>query len=232
MKKISVLILLLLCISAVPGCKKPVKNPTGAYFTAEITAVYETYFLVKVTEPGSCGIALESPVHVSRKTVPEEESFSAGDVIRVSFNGNVMETYPLGLGEIYSVEKIRSASVPDWGIKLSAQDVTCSGMKLICEHSGTASSGSLTTGSYYVIERLKGKDWLRVSYKELGEWEVGWDDVAYTIRENGAVDWEINWEWLYGDLPAGQYRIGREIMNSNETGSYEKAIFYAEFTIE
>ena len=41
-----------------------------------------------------------------------------------------------------------------------------------------------------------------------------------------------NWEWLYGELPEGNYRIAKEIMDFRETGEYDTAIHYAEFRIE
>ena len=43
--------------------------------------------------------------------------------------------------------------------------------------------------------------------------------------------WEIDWNWLYGELPAGKYRIGKEIMDFRGTGDYDTSIYFAEFEI-
>ena len=35
--------------------------------------------------------------------------------------------------------------------------------------------------------------------------------IGYIPDENGKVKFTINWEWLYGTLPAGTYRIFKEV---------------------
>ena len=59
-----------------------------------------------------------------------------------------------------------------------------------------------------------------------------WNAIAYLIPKDGTYEKEINWEWLYGKLPKGNYRIGKEIMDFRESGNFDKRIFYAYFEIE
>jgi len=54
---------------------------------------------------------------------------------------------------------------------------------------------------------------------------------AWIIPMNDSVEWNVDWEWLYGQLSPGTYRIVKEIMNFRGTGDYDKAEYYAEFTI-
>ena len=42
--------------------------------------------------------------------------------------------------------------------------------------------------------------------------------------------WDVRWDWL-GELPAGEYRIGKKIMNFRGTGDYDEEMVYAEFAI-
>ena len=35
--------------------------------------------------------------------------------------------------------------------------------------------------------------------------------IFYEIYENGEVKFTINWEWLYGKLPSGTYRIFKQV---------------------
>ncbi len=226
MKKIMVL---LICILTLSGCARTGEKANQPYFTAKVAAVYETSLLIEVTEPGSSGISAGSPAYIGRDA--STESLSAGDIIEIKFNGNVMESYPLQLGEIYSVEKIRSAVIPDWGIELDTENVTASGLTVVCSHSGETSASDLGTSPYYVIEQHKNGSWIRVNYKELSEWEVGWDDVLYTIPSNGTARWDTDWKWLYGELSPGEYRIGKEILKFADSGEFERAVFYAEFEI-
>ena len=55
---------------------------------------------------------------------------------------------------------------------------------------------------------------------------------AWLIPMNGSRDYEVNWVNLYGQLPDGRYRLGKEIMLFRGTGDYEEQTCYAEFVIE
>ncbi len=46
---------------------------------------------------------------------------------------------------------------------------------------------------------------------------------------DSSVEWEVNWEWLYGSLSAGTYRIGKEVMDFRGAGDYDQEFFYAKF---
>ena len=61
--------------------------------------------------------------------------------------------------------------------------------------------------------------------------EIGWTEEAWMIPMEDATEWEINWEWLYGKLPVGKYRVGKEIMDFRESGNYDTATYFAEFEI-
>ena len=116
-----------------------------------------------------------------------------------------------------------------WGVTLEVENVTPSGATLKCIQSGGEATGELETGSWFIIEKWS---------KETG-WqeapcfcEPGWTEEAWLIIKDDISDWEVDWEWLYGELPAGKYRIGKEIMDFRRTGDYDKQMYYAEFIIE
>ena len=62
--------------------------------------------------------------------------------------------------------------------------------------------------------------------------EIGWNDVAWIISMDDTTEMEVNWEWLYGKLPTGKYRIGKEITDFRSSGDFDTAIYYAEFEIK
>ena len=37
--------------------------------------------------------------------------------------------------------------------------------------------------------------------------DYGFNDIGYEVNENNEVKFVIDWEWLYGELPQGSYRI-------------------------
>lgn len=116
-----------------------------------------------------------------------------------------------------------------WGVTLAVENVTPSGATLKCIQSGGEATGELETGSWFIIEKWS---------KETGWQEAPcvcepcWTEEAWLIIKDGTSEWEVDWAWLYGELPAGKYRIGKEIMDFRGTGDYDKQMYYAEFTIE
>lgn len=118
----------------------------------------------------------------------------------------------------------------NWGLELTATNVSPTGLTLLFNQSGGNPSGDLQTGSYYIIETYNGSGWLPVDYKD-NEIEVAWTDEAWIIPMNDTVEWKVDWEWLYGNLPNGKYRIGKEIMDFRDTGDYDEKTYYANFKI-
>ena len=86
----------------------------------------------------------------------------------------------------------------------------------------------LVNGSRYIIEIwTKENGWQEAPYFA----EVYWTDEALLIKKEDVTRWEIDWAWLYGKLPEGKYRIGKEITDFRATGDYDTEIYYAEFEI-
>ena len=117
-----------------------------------------------------------------------------------------------------------------WGVLLETENVTPSGLTILCTQSGE-SDYELSTGSYYVIQRLDKNGWEDVEFIPQ-EYDVGWTMEAWIIEKDATTQWEVNWEWLYGKLPAGEYRIGKEIMSFIAPGDYDKEMIYAEFMVK
>ena len=62
--------------------------------------------------------------------------------------------------------------------------------------------------------------------------EIGWTEEAWIIPMNDICEWDVDWEWLYGAVPSGKYRIGKSIDDFRNTGDYDTKNYYAEFEIE
>ena len=118
-----------------------------------------------------------------------------------------------------------------WGVTLVTEQVTETGLTLVCHHSGGEDVVELNTGSYYVVQQLKDDLWVDVEFAPQ-KYDIAWTMEAWMIPKEDTISWDVNWEWLYGKLPAGEYRIGKEIMNFRGTGDYDVEMVYAEFVIE
>lgn len=63
-------------------------------------------------------------------------------------------------------------------------------------------------GEWYKIQKLTDGQWHDVPHVIDN---YAFTAIGYIPDENGEVKFTINWEWLYGTLPAGTYRIFKEV---------------------
>lgn len=63
------------------------------------------------------------------------------------------------------------------------------------------------------------------------EHELAWTMEAWAIPSNTETEWEVNWSRLYGELPAGTYRISKSVMDFRDTGDYDTKTYYAGFDL-
>lgn len=62
-------------------------------------------------------------------------------------------------------------------------------------------------------------EWYKIEEKKNGEWfdvktiidNYGFTEIGYLTDANGKVKFEIDWQWLYGELPKGSYRLLKEV---------------------
>lgn len=116
----------------------------------------------------------------------------------------------------------------DWGITLTVQDVTSSGLTLICSQSGGIAEGRLETGSEYWIEKSENNSWVKVEPLA----DPIWDMMAHGIPSGESVEWTLDWTWLYGELGAGTYRICKTVTDFKESGASESQLYCAEFEVK
>ena len=86
-------------------------------------------------------------------------------------------------------------------------------------------TGTLTnTGVTLNIMDLSGQDniygeWYRLDRLINGTWKeitpindnYGFNDIAYYPDENHRLKFKVNWEWIYGKLIAGKYRLWKKV---------------------
>lgn len=68
-------------------------------------------------------------------------------------------------------------------------------------------------GEWYKIEKENNDKWYEV--KTIID-AYGFEDIGYLIEENSKnkeITLSIDWEWLYGELPSGQYRLLKQVDN-------------------
>ena len=119
-----------------------------------------------------------------------------------------------------------------YGITLILENLTSTGATIKCEQSGGEVTGELETGSWYIVEKWTQMDGWKEVETVIDKQQVGWTAEAYMILEGSTTEWEVNWEWLYGELPAGKYRIGKQITDWRESGDYDTVVYHIPFEIK
>lgn len=124
----------------------------------------------------------------------------------------------------------------NWTIEMTVSDVTPTGLKGKITHLGDPVRA--TTGSMYSLEKLVDGEWTEVD----ALCEPLWYLLAYHIPLNDSYEFEENWEWFYGTLPSGHYRIVKDVtVEGKRLNEYqgikkiehftEEKPYYAEFDI-
>jgi len=126
-------------------------------------------------------------------------------------------------------EEIAETLPDEWGLTLELR-FEDEGETLVFTRTD-ALDGELQTGSSYVIETKKGDTWEAVPYRaELDGENIVWTAEAYLIPV-GESEFDIDWSFLYGELPAGEYRVGKEVMLFRAPGDYDEKMYYAHFAV-
>ena len=117
-----------------------------------------------------------------------------------------------------------------WGITLYAEDVTPKGMTLKIEQFGGNPTGRLEYGAAYTLETTVNDEWKPVE-TATGE-PLVWNALGYSVKMNDISGITINWEYGYGELKPGYYRLEKEFMDFRAPGDFDKETYEVYFTIE
>ena len=86
-------------------------------------------------------------------------------------------------------------------VGVSVSDISATGATLIIKDTNEA---YYTYGEWYVIEKEKDGTWYEVKSKVE---DLCFDSIGYIPNEEKEIEFQINWEYTYGKLPSGHYRI-------------------------
>lgn len=206
-----------MCIISLTGCGKNSELETETlsqdYFNSVVLEIADDVILAECTECESGAISIGSQVSVDMDTVSLEEVplLAVGDKIRVVYIGEVMESNPLKLQEVISIFwvdengevvtegakiteiKHEPTEKPDWGIRLNVENVTPTGITIVCSQSNVDVNEELSTGSYYSLSKYEDveKDYGRIR-KVFGTDRV--DSLVKEMKERERMEVEAEKE--------------------------------------
>ena len=111
-------------------------------------------------------------------------------------------------------------------ITLTAKDVTPDGLTLVLDTTEPIPADTILYGKEFSLWALQDDEWVRVP--QFNEDAVFTSEgYPFTQRTELAIDWN----WIYGTLSQGHYRIGKRFTDSRRTGDSTDYELYAEFDI-
>lgn len=115
------------------------------------------------------------------------------------------------------------------GVTMTVKEdsVTPSGLTAIIENE---SDKQCTYGEYFSLEKESAGTWYQVPV--ILEDNYGFNEIGFDLPPGDVQEWTADWEWLYGKLDAGNYRIVKDILDVRQPGDYDTYYLAAEFTIK
>lgn len=116
------------------------------------------------------------------------------------------------------------------GLSLSLKNISATGATLVfSQYDADAPTGELNYGSAFVLEAERNGTWEEAPIVVEGNYAF---NAAACIIKNGTTsETQLDWEWLYGTLAPGNYRLKKEIMDFRAAGDFDKYTVTAYFLL-
>ena len=163
----------------------------------------------------------------------EDWALKIDTVVRITCTSGFAESAP-HYGTLISITEMGESDI-DTNVLSPLDGVTME----VTEYSDTSVTVKITNDTDKDIQC--GSDFcLKMQDEETGEWReldevidnVAFTAEAYIIQKNSPYEKVINFEWLYGKLEPGRYRIVKTVTDFRGTGDYTNYAFTAEFSIK
>ncbi len=231
MKKRVLLLLPFLCFLLLIGCQnEPITDTQGKEITTRAVMVdgelyFETGFISPLT--GRCGVldgTITSTVTENRlPTVNNQSNFGLDYGYQKVGDGNI----ELIIDDKWMIFSTKERMVENqFGILMSAKDVTPTGCTVVIQQSGGNIHGELQTGASFQLYRKENESWVNLLPED-----AAWNSIAYMINVGSTTELELNWSYIWGELPAGEYKLEKEIMDFCGPGEYEAQTYSTCFSI-
>ena len=114
------------------------------------------------------------------------------------------------------------------GVTMTVNKGTQSSTKLTLSFENNSISQCIY-GEYFVLEKKINGRWHQVPVTIDGNY--GFNTIGYNLASGDVGERVVDWNWLYGSLNIGEYRIVKDILDFRGSGDYDTYYLAAEFTI-
>lgn len=122
------------------------------------------------------------------------------------------------------------SEIKEIALYFTLENITPTGATLVFnQYDAKTPKGELIYGEDFVIEVLKDGKWEEAPITVEGDY--AFYDIGYNLPCEEISEKEMDWEWLYGELAPGEYRIGKSVIDLIESGNFDKYMAYAHFIL-
>lgn len=104
--------------------------------------------------------------------------------------------------------------------------VTPNKLTLVIENN---SNNNCIYGDFFLLEKKINGIWYQVP--AIIE-DYGFTSIGYELNPGGRNEVKVDWEWLYGSIDSGEYRIVKDVLKKKPPGGYDTYYLAAEFIIK
>ncbi|KAB8138059.1 hypothetical protein F9U64_06665 [Gracilibacillus oryzae] len=115
------------------------------------------------------------------------------------------------------------------GVTMIVKEGTVSSTGLTVTFENTSDKRCIYSEDFLLEKKIEGT-WYQVPF--VPGTSYGFNEPGYELDSSNASDWTVDWEWLYGRLDSGEYRIVKGILDVREPGDYDEHHLTAEFAVD
>lgn len=113
------------------------------------------------------------------------------------------------------------------GVTMTVKEGTTSYTSLTVAFQNNSSSQCIY-GEYFWLEKRIDGSWYKVPAVIDN---YGFNSIGYDLASGDDSEWAVDWDWLFGSLDTGDYRIVKDILDFRGSGEYDTYYLAAEFTL-
>lgn len=128
------------------------------------------------------------------------------------------------IGVYYEDSYLEKPAIMVWAVNISETGAT-----IRFRQYDASIPEELSFGEDFKVEKKDGDNWQEADI--VAEGNFAFHDVACIIAKDDFTEFVYDWEWLYGSLEPGEYRIRINIMAQKSDGGYDNYTAYAHFIL-
>jgi hypothetical protein len=138
-------------------------------------------------------------------------------------------TFTSGCAETTDWEPTEYDNVNNFdGVNMTVKEETVSSTGLIVVIENNSKSQCIYSEDFVLEKKIKG-NWYQVPVI-IGK-DYGFNDIGYNLASEENGEWAVEWDWLYGSLDTGEYRIIKNVLDFRDTGDFDQYKLAVEFKI-